>query len=844
MDCILGSSARISDEQQSSEVELLGRYFSNFLSEVGVQEYLFQCIELVSASAANDYKAFMRQHGFEIINAGQSLRGVWNHSVNLLGQHTPQGDSGVKDGEIQRAQYPAAAKVVAKTCLVQELERLESDLDKVLSEKAHCLLSPPKESASVCVPAVKKTDSGLELVSNDFSQQRTVPTLRSIGRWSDKKAAEFQEQTLRAALAIFKHGQPEPSSLSAEDMVHICLVCGLPRYMSLALTKACLLRQEEPSNLQDGAYASVNYSSFLQVWTKVTNAYRDPDDICFGILAECASKRGRLVFESFEPLLEEVLLSHPGLDFLQGLAVFKKLYMETVITRFFYEKANSATNELSLAEWRKGKYCTILRRLEQNGDINAARDVFSYKHFYVIYCKFWELDEDHDMQIERRSVHLYDGGSMLETVSQRAASGFGRQLWSTDPQKWSYRDFIWFILSTEEKSHPSAIEYWFRCCDLDGDGVLSLFELSEIFEEQLDRMFDQSLRNDYMKREDFLCILLDMCRPLNDSFITMSDLKKCRHTEHFFNFLFDMRQYENLTTRRHDPLFREWYDIVVPGTDGAFVKLEGWDRFAERAYDELASIDVNSQSNNSGVSQSSMVVGDDAMKVETDSAPCGTYDEEPRDSTRTRTFRRALSRSDSEDDSQESSMSSMEEDEPYANGAVTTAADSPPTPRRRLSSISPSDERRRGITILDDLITTNSGHLDPGALSRSIATFIEGSSSLINDGNRLSSSPRSSPIMSSGNEHPADESEPPASLNLSQSPTSGWLPQLCTSINTNGMVFGRSTSPSPPRYFRPKSLSPKRNMSNASGPNDDLEAASVSPLNLEPPRSVDMDVEP
>lgn len=25
---------------------------------------------------------------------------------------------------------------------------------------------------------------------------------------------------------------------------------------------------------------------------------------------------------------------------------------------------------------------------------------FSYEHFYVIYCKFWELDRDHDLYID------------------------------------------------------------------------------------------------------------------------------------------------------------------------------------------------------------------------------------------------------------------------------------------------------------------------------------------------------------------------------------------------------------------------------------------------------------
>ena len=31
-------------------------------------------------------------------------------------------------------------------------------------------------------------------------------------------------------------------------------------------------------------------------------------------------------------------------------------------------------------------------------------DFFSYEHFYVIYCKFWELDNDHDLEIDAKDL--------------------------------------------------------------------------------------------------------------------------------------------------------------------------------------------------------------------------------------------------------------------------------------------------------------------------------------------------------------------------------------------------------------------------------------------------------
>lgn len=32
----------------------------------------------------------------------------------------------------------------------------------------------------------------------------------------------------------------------------------------------------------------------------------------------------------------------------------------------------------------------------------------------------------------------------------------------TNPDKMSYTEFVWFLLSEEDKQHPTAIEYWFR----------------------------------------------------------------------------------------------------------------------------------------------------------------------------------------------------------------------------------------------------------------------------------------------------------------------------------------------------------------------------------------------
>ena len=38
----------------------------------------------------------------------------------------------------------------------------------------------------------------------------------------------------------------------------------------------------------------------------------------------------------------------------------------------------------------------------------------------------------------------------------------------------TYSEFVWFILSEEDKSTLTAAEFWFRVMDRDGDGIVTL----------------------------------------------------------------------------------------------------------------------------------------------------------------------------------------------------------------------------------------------------------------------------------------------------------------------------------------------------------------------------------
>ncbi|CAG8686836.1 10125_t:CDS:2, partial [Dentiscutata heterogama] len=146
---------------------------------------------------------------------------------------------------------------------------------------------------------------------------------------------------------------------------------------------------------------------------------------------------------------------------------------------------------MTYKEFKKMDLSGMLRNLESKFDLNNTCSYFSYKHFYVLYCKFWELDNDYDLRINKKDLVRYSDNALTPRIIDRVIHGYGKMSdlsmkeYDSNNPKMSYRDFIWFLLSEVDKSTNTSIEYWFRCLDNDGDGVLSVYELEWFYEDQL-----------------------------------------------------------------------------------------------------------------------------------------------------------------------------------------------------------------------------------------------------------------------------------------------------------------------------------------------------------------------
>ncbi|XP_069566759.1 serine/threonine-protein phosphatase 2A regulatory subunit B'' subunit alpha isoform X3 [Brachyistius frenatus] len=320
----------------------------------------------------------------------------------------------------------------------------------------------------------------------------------------------------------------------------------------------------------------VSVHSFVATWRKCLHSCHDDASRFIYLLAKPGCNY--LEQEDLIPLLQDIVDTHPGLTFLKDAPEFHSRYITTVIQRIFYVVNRSWTGRVTMLELRRSNFLQTLALLEEEDDINQITDYFSYEHFYVIYCKFWELDTDHDLYINPKDLARYNDHASSNRIIERLFSGAVTRGNAVQREgRMSYAEFVWFLISEEDKKNHTSIEYWFRCMDVDGDGVLSMFELEYFYEEQCERM--ERMGIEPLPFQDLLCQMLDLVKPESSGKITLGDLKRCRMAHIFFDTFFNLEKY--LDHEQRDP-FAVQKDIDSEGPEPS-----DWDKYASEEYEIL-----------------------------------------------------------------------------------------------------------------------------------------------------------------------------------------------------------------------------------------------------------------
>ncbi|GIQ79812.1 hypothetical protein KIPB_000511 [Kipferlia bialata] len=341
-------------------------------------------------------------------------------------------------------------------------------------------------------------------------------------------------------------------------------------------------------------------------------------------------------------MVMSVVMHHPGLAFLRVTPEFQSKYTNTVVTRLMYQYDREDIGKISLLSMKRSDRQRERQRERGSGsdldmlgttaedregtdllstlwntmlgqDISSAVRVFSYQHFYVLYCVFWEIDTNHDQKISHDDLLKYANYALSFRCVQRVFE-HPRTIYSgMDEGEMSFQGFVWFLMSEEDKDTPQALRYWFEIADIDGDGYIGPHDIKYFFSEQMERL--ENLGQESVSTEDVLCQMTDMVhtrrnfmcaderfseprpqaglgtthkKPGSDRsrnainlYLSQDDIAACLMQGNLFNAMFNLTKFMQFESR--DPYTIHW-DADSPDKNN-------WDRFARLTYGILASAD-------------------------------------------------------------------------------------------------------------------------------------------------------------------------------------------------------------------------------------------------------------
>ena len=491
---------------------------------------------------------------------------------------------------------------------------------------------------------------------------RPVPAAALAPLLSKRRLREQDGALARAMADRWDRATHGDETMPAASFAAFSAECAdLPSVCGALMARACCERL-------DGGGASpalvVRKTAWLAYWRERIACEHDPRLRLFAVLA----KRGAhsVDAEDWAPLLDTLIAHHPGLKFLEEHVEFQRKYAATVTARLYYRVNLSRTGKISRRELLRPSTPCVLQALVQldgDPDINKELSYFSYEHFYVLYCRFWELDGDHDARLSRDDVLKYGGHRLSRAIVDRVfdaaprpygdgacgdslrratrgpgapakapaarrtledlagdddgasddGSAFGDDSSedgrprgggggggddaraapspARDADALTYADFVYFMLSEEDKSTEAAMRYWFQCVDVDGDGVVDVRDAAFFYDMQARRM--ECLGHDVIGFEDVLCQMADLLTPASlektnvdgsggKLWLTLDDvLRKTRVAGVFFDALFSLDKF--VAFEQRDPFADRLKRDDPFDTD--------WDRFAAAEYARLATED-------------------------------------------------------------------------------------------------------------------------------------------------------------------------------------------------------------------------------------------------------------
>ncbi|XP_064483271.1 serine/threonine-protein phosphatase 2A regulatory subunit B'' subunit beta-like [Ornithodoros turicata] len=350
-------------------------------------------------------------------------------------------------------------------------------------------------------------DAG-ERPGDGSSSKASLPSL-SLHTSSSSANAETESDLVASVSAELQRTGRQ--ILGRHDFRNIVKLCGLPLYLKYPFFQNVVKNPTRQAVLDfcrrlQRHCGSDRLAKTVYVLTRGRKSYVEPSDL--------------------HDMIQDLIDTHSGLTFLRQVSRSHSVFIDTVIGRLYFELGRSWSWRLGLAELRRTDFLDQLDALELHSDFMNVEGAFSYKDAYVIHAIFNNLDRDNDRLLSKADVGKYEKGALVPRAVERVFDLLGCPAMR-------YVDFVVFLLAEKDKAHPRSIEYWFSRLDLDGDGVLTMYELEAFFEEQHGRC--SLLMTDLVSFQDVFRQMIDLVKPKSSNMFTLSDLKRCSLASVFFN---------------------------------------------------------------------------------------------------------------------------------------------------------------------------------------------------------------------------------------------------------------------------------------------------------------------
>ncbi|KAL0239105.1 hypothetical protein PCE1_004796 [Barthelona sp. PCE] len=287
---------------------------------------------------------------------------------------------------------------------------------------------------------------------------------------------------------------------------------------------------------------------FLEFCTSLVQYVDEPNDRFFYTLLTGGSRRHLMQLFKESRLDEVVLLepkkllpfmfglvkNHVGLDFLQGTMEFQSKYAWTIIVRIFLELGNSSkglVRGLSLRDFRRRPdFLSVCHDVDRVDDINKITEFFNYEHFYVLYCKFWELDTRKKFKLTKVDFKSFESFTLSDMLVNRI---FRQELFpfgsfseletfyfteealkqhdynpNAKHTEMHYSDWCYFFLMYNNSNCPIAKRFFFNALDVEGYDRLITMSLQALWRDLSNKIAD--FLGEQVHFQDVLCQAYDM----------------------------------------------------------------------------------------------------------------------------------------------------------------------------------------------------------------------------------------------------------------------------------------------------------------------------------------------